>query len=89
MKNNLFEIAKGLYENTEDGTYWKLVDGVYLPTEFPGQDEDKEQIDLDDIDDEFGADFLSGKFADADKKVESGEIKVCNLDNEDCEACGS
>ena len=40
-------------------------------------------------DDEFGTDFLSGKFAEADKKVESGEIQVCNLDDEDCEACGS
>ena len=40
--------------------------------------------------DEFGdMDFLSDKFKEGDKKVESGEIS-CNLDNpEDCINCGS
>lgn len=41
------------------------------------------------IKDDFGMDFLSDKFREGDKKVESGEIS-CNLDNpEDCINCGS
>ena len=49
----------------------------------------KRLIDLEEQDDFGGMDFLTPKFKEADKKVESGEIK-CNLDNpEDCEACGS
>jgi hypothetical protein len=52
-------------------------------------DGDNNQIDTNDIDDEFGMDFLSDKFKEGDEKVANGEIS-CNLDNpEDCEACGS
>ena len=41
------------------------------------------------VEEEFETDFLSDRFKEADKKVESGEIS-CNLDNpEDCENCGS
>ena len=47
------------------------------------------QINVSDIDDEFGMDFLSDKFKEGDKKVANGEIS-CNLDNpEDCINCGS
>lgn len=66
----------------EKGNEWKFVNGEPVKV-YP---EVKENIGSDfDIDN----DFLSDRFKDADKKVESGEIKVCNLDNDDCEACGS
>jgi len=59
----------------------KLEEEMRIASEKKKQKEEQE--------DEFGTDFLSDKFKEADKKVESGEIS-CNLDDpEDCEACGS
>jgi hypothetical protein len=66
-----------VFIDAETGIEYTMVDGS--PVRISDEDEDED----------FGTDFLSGKFAEADKKVESGEIKVCNLDDEDCEACGS
>jgi hypothetical protein len=41
------------------------------------------------VEEKIETDFLSDRFKEADKKVESGEIS-CNIDNpEDCENCGS
>ena len=60
----------------ENGDEWNVVDGN--PVKVYNQKEE-----------EFDVDFLGDKFAEADKKVESGEIS-CNLDNpEGCENCGS
>jgi hypothetical protein len=68
--------ADNVFIDAETGIEYTMLDGNPVKKE-------------DDLDDEFGTDFLSGKFAEADKKVESGEIQVCNLDDEDCENCGS
>ena len=60
-------------ENNEE---WKIVDGNPVKI-------------YKEVEEEIETDFLSDRFKEADKKVESGEIS-CNLDNpEDCEACGS
>ena len=77
-----------VFIDAETGIEYTMVNGNPVRKE-DDVDENLPQIELDDVDDEFGTDFLSGKFAEADKKVESGEIQVCNLDDEDCEACGS
>jgi hypothetical protein len=60
----------------ENNKEWKIVDGNPVRV-YP------------EVEEEIETDFLSDKFYEADKKVESGEIS-CNLDNpEDCINCGS
>lgn len=64
---------KLLDENNEE---WKIVNGNPVKV-------------YKKVEEEIKTDFLSDRFKEADKKVESGEIS-CNLDNpEGCENCGS
>ena len=68
---------ENVFIDAETGIGYTMVDGS--PVRISEEDEDED----------FGTDFLSDKFYEADKKVESGEIS-CNLDNpEDCINCGS
>ena len=80
--------ADNVFIDAETGIEYTMVDGS--PVRNCDDVDDVPLLpDVPDLDDEFGTDFLSGKFAEADKKVKSGEIQVCNLDDEGCENCGS
>jgi hypothetical protein len=80
----LTKLDEGLFINNETNELFTLKDGNFVPLENSGAAQQSAEDD-----DEFGFDFMSDRLAEADAKIESGEI-VCNLDNpDDCEACGS
>lgn len=80
----LTKLEEGLFINNETNELYTLKDGNFVPLENAGAAQQSAEGD-----DEFGFDFMSDRLAEADAKIDSGEI-VCNLDNpDDCEACGS
>mgnify|MGYP003333731202 CR=1 FL=1 len=83
------EGEKNLFTD-EHGNFYSVLEGEMKPVDTDSDgDGSNNQINVSDIDDEFGMDFLSDKFKEGDKKVANGEIS-CNLDNpEDCINCGS
>ena len=80
----LTKLEEGLFINNETNELYTLKDVNFVPLENSGDAKQSAESD-----DEFGFDFMSDRLAEADAKIDSGEI-VCNLDNpDDCEACGS